>query len=69
MQVGIELPFSRKFELEADTIGLHLMTQACFDPRESPKVFSRLKALGGNDKTFKYLSTHPPCQERIAKLQ
>jgi predicted Zn-dependent protease len=31
--LGLELPFSRKCESEADSMGLTLMSRACFDPR------------------------------------
>ena len=44
------------------------MAEACYDPRESPRVFARLRDLG-NEKPMKYLSTHPPDDERIKKLQ
>lgn len=30
--------------LSADFIGLRLMSKACFDPRESPKMWQRMSA-------------------------
>ena len=65
---GIELPFSRKFESEADSIGLQLMARACYDPNESPRMFQRMEQLQ-ESKNFKYLSTHPPNHERVQELK
>ncbi|KAI9981315.1 hypothetical protein PInf_008973 [Phytophthora infestans] len=40
--VQVDLPFSRKLELEADSIGLRLMAQACYDPRASIQMNTSL---------------------------
>jgi len=66
-----ELPNSRTQEFEADTIGLKLMSKACFDPRASPAMFTRLSQLentkGGVSVSF--LSTHPSGEQRIQRLE
>jgi predicted Zn-dependent protease len=67
-EVLIQLPNSRHNELEADTIGVHLMTKACFDPRESWGVFERLHEAGG-DGGLEFLSTHPSDEARIANIK
>ncbi|CBJ29012.1 metallopeptidase Oma1 [Ectocarpus siliculosus] len=65
-----DLPNSREMELEADFIGLQLMSKACFDPHEMPETFGRMEATTkekGISKGPAYLSTHPADAERIAK--
>ncbi|KAF0684180.1 Aste57867_23830 [Aphanomyces stellatus] len=66
--LGVDLPFSRMHELEADAIGLDLMAKACYDPRASPQMFAdwEKQHLG---TTVKYLSTHPPNTERSSLLR
>jgi len=67
--VGLELPFSRKQELEADHIGLDLMAEAGYDPRAALDFWRRMQAQagGGNGPTF--LSDHPSDANRIAELE
>eukprot|EP00190_Bangiopsis_sp_CCMP1999_P001380 CAMPEP_0198731974 /NCGR_PEP_ID=MMETSP1475-20131203/33114_1 /TAXON_ID= ORGANISM="Unidentified sp., Strain CCMP1999" /NCGR_SAMPLE_ID=MMETSP1475 /ASSEMBLY_ACC=CAM_ASM_001111 /LENGTH=286 /DNA_ID=CAMNT_0044495003 /DNA_START=200 /DNA_END=1057 /DNA_ORIENTATION=- len=62
-----ELPLSRKNELEADYIGLQLMTKACFDPRGSPEIFTKLGqwAKKQSVRVPEYLSTHPADDKRV----
>jgi len=68
--VGIMLPFSRKFEYEADEIGLYLMTQAGYDPREALKFWDNMRRLtAGQKKPPEFLSTHPADINRIKKIQ
>ncbi|CAM9146005.1 unnamed protein product [Chrysoparadoxa australica] len=65
----LDLPNSRELETEADKIGLELMARACYDPREMPKVFSRMAAahnsIARESKIAGYLSTHPSDKTRI----
>ncbi|MEM7730272.1 MAG: M48 family metallopeptidase [Pseudomonadota bacterium] len=63
-QYGYALPFSRKHESEADYIGLILMARACYDPRESPRLWERMAAAGGATPP-EFQSTHPSPQTRI----
>jgi predicted Zn-dependent protease len=68
--VGLILPFSRKFEYEADEIGLYLMTQAGYDPRQAIPFWENMRRLSQNSrKPPEFLSTHPADRNRIAKLQ
>ncbi|ESR23399.1 M48 family metallopeptidase [Lutibaculum baratangense] len=66
-QFGILMPFSRVHESEADRIGLVLMAQACFDPREAPELWRRMARAAG-DGPPEFMSTHPAPQSRIENL-
>lgn len=70
-RLTLDLPYSRRLELEADAIGLSLMAAACYDPAASPRMFTRLAALnkGGSGAAARLLSTHPVFDDRIARLQ
>jgi predicted Zn-dependent protease len=69
--VGVELPFSRKQESEADYIGLLYMARAGYDPEESVRFWERFaehnQKAGGD--TIWFLRTHPLDEDRIRKLQ
>lgn len=69
MQVGVQLPFSRTHESEADLIGLSLMAQAGFDPRQSVDLWQNMEAASGGQRQPELLSTHPAPQSRIENLQ
>jgi predicted Zn-dependent protease len=66
-QYGVLLPYSRNQELEADRIGLQLMAQAGYDPRETLAFWQRMQQQGGEPPAF--LSTHPTPGNRIEQLQ
>lgn len=68
-QYGVLLPFSRKHELEADSIGLSLMAKAGYDPREAPRFWDRFSALKQGDQSLEFLSTHPDDERRRNQLQ
>ena len=55
------LPMTRKMETEADYIGLMMMAEACFDPREAVGYWRRMEHLHrhGGHEIPEMLSTHP----------
>ena len=68
VQVGVELPFSRTHESEADLIGLQLMAKAGFRPEQSVKLWENMAKASGRGQP-ELLSTHPLPSTRISNLQ
>lgn len=66
--VGLELPFSRQQELEADRIGLTLMARAGYDPRTALAFWQRM-AQASKGAPPEFLSDHPADERRIAQIQ
>jgi len=66
-QVGILLPYGREQEREADLIGLDLMADAGFDPRESIALWQSMAKAGGGEPP-EFLSTHPSHGTRMQDL-
>jgi len=77
--VGVSLPFNRKQESEADYVGLRLMAQAGYDPREAVPFWER---MSGCPRQFigklcfrsqaiipEFLSTHPSDITRINQIE
>jgi predicted Zn-dependent protease len=67
-QVGVILPYSRDNETEADIEGLRYAIRAGYKPEEAPRLWDRMAKLSGSG-TPKWLSTHPPSEERSQKLR
>ena len=64
---GIQLPFSRLDESEADRVGLEYMAKAGYDPREAVRLWERMGALD-NSRPPEILSTHPDPANRAKAL-
>jgi predicted Zn-dependent protease len=77
--VNVSLPFNRKQESEADYIGLRLMAQAGYDPREAVPFWERMSGCPRQmlDKLCfrsqqaipEFLSTHPSDVTRINQIE
>jgi predicted Zn-dependent protease len=67
--LGVQLPFSRGQESEADHIGLVLMAQAGYDPREAIPFWERMAGGKQGQEPPQFLSTHPSGSTRIKQLQ
>ena len=64
--------FSRDNEREADEIGMQLMADAGYDPREAPKTWEALlaeRAAMKDPGPGIFFATHPPTEERVAALK
>jgi metalloendopeptidase OMA1, mitochondrial len=69
-QVGVELPFSRSNESEADHIGLVYMARAGYNPEDAVKFWQRFaEANGKSGGQLWFLSTHPVDEKRIQQLK
>lgn len=68
-QVGVQLPFSRTHESEADLIGLDLMAKGGFNPEQSVTLWQNMSAASGGERPLELLSTHPSPDSRIENLQ
>ena len=62
------LKYGRNQELEADEMGLYLMSMAGYDPREAQPFWQRMEAGSSGSKQPEFLSTHPNPDTRRADL-
>ena len=67
--IGIDNPFGRKQETEADYLGLIFSSLAGFDIRESVKIWERMKEAHKGQETPEWMSTHPSSARRIVALK
>ena len=65
---GIDNPFGRKQEREADYLGLIFSSLAGYDIRESVKVWERMKEAQKGQEPPEWMSTHPSSAKRIVSL-
>ena len=68
-QFGLDLPFNRRQESEADYLGLIFSSLAGYDINESYKVWERMKEDMGGSGPSEFFSTHPSPDNRIKKLK
>lgn len=64
---GVILPYSRMQELEADRLGVSLMTRAGYDPAGALSFWARM--AGDGVEAMEWMSTHPADGRRLAELQ
>ena len=66
---GIDNPFGRKQESEADYLGLIFSSLAGYDIRESVKLWERMKQSFKGQEPPEWMSTHPSSDKRILTLR
>lgn len=62
------LPNSRQHETEADRIGVELAARAGYDPRAAITLWQKMGQASNGEPAFKFLSTHPPREDRLSDL-
>ncbi len=63
------LKYGRKQELEADEMGLYLMSMAGYDPRQALPFWHRMESVStGSQRPPEFLSTHPSPDNRRADI-
>ncbi len=77
--VNVSLPFNRKQESEADYIGLRLMAEAGYDPREAIPFWERMSGcprqmigkvcFRSQQAIPEFLSTHPSDETRMNQIE
>ena len=68
-QYGLNLPFSRNQESEADHIGLLYMARAGYDPHEAEAFWKRMDEKTGSHQPPQYASDHPSNGVRIQQIE
>lgn len=68
-QVGVELPFSRQQESEADRIGLVLMAKAGYDPARAVDFWQRMVEHSKGKEPPAFLSDHPSSEDRVEAIK
>ena len=63
------LKYGRNQELEADEMGLYLMSMAGYDPRQAYPFWERMESSSDGNRPPEFLSTHPSPENRRADLQ
>ena len=66
---GIDNPFGRTQEREADYLGLIFASLAGYDIRESIKIWERMKEAHKGQEPPEWMSTHPSSERRIEALK
>ena len=65
---GINNPFNRKQESEADYLGLIFSALAGYDIRETTKIWERMKEANKGKEPPEWMSTHPSTSRRIQQI-
>jgi len=55
----LQLKYGRQDELEADTLGVRVMSEAGYDPRQLLEVMKILEAASGGRRQSEFMSSHP----------
>lgn len=62
------LPYSREYEMQADTLGAQIMANAGYDPRDLASMFKTIERASGGSNGPDWFSTHPNPQSRYDNI-
>ena len=65
----VNMKFGRADELESDSLGVKIMSQAGYDPHAMIEVMQILDEASAGNRPPEFFSTHPNPQNRIAAIQ
>ncbi|VTU05862.1 M48 family metallopeptidase [Actinobacillus porcinus] len=68
VQLGVDMPYSRSNETEADEVGLILMAKSGYNPQAAPNLWKKMQAASGSGGGGIF-STHPSDESRQENLQ
>ncbi|MDO5614658.1 MAG: M48 family metallopeptidase [Cruoricaptor ignavus] len=63
------LKYGRSQELEADQMGLYIMSMAGYDPRGAQPFWHRMESASSGSRQPEFLSTHPSPESRRADIE
>jgi beta-barrel assembly-enhancing protease len=65
----INMKYGRSDELESDSLGVRIGTEAGYDPRAMIRVMEVLAQASGGSRQPEFFSTHPAPENRSAKIK
>lgn len=81
LETAFGMPMSRKQESEADYIGLMMMAEACYDPKQAINFWQRMEMMERrtemmnrgmgveSERVPEWMSTHPSNENRIKSIK
>ena len=68
-QIGLNLPWNREQESEADHIGVIYSARAGYDPMAAITFWQKMEQASKGRRPPEYLSTHPSSETRVKQLR
>jgi len=65
----INMSYGREDEIESDTLGIRIMTEAGYDPRGMIRVMEVLAKASGGSRQPEFMSTHPAPENRSERIK
>ena len=65
----IQMKYGREDEMQSDSLGVHLMSDAGYDPTELIHVMEILEEASGGQEQPEFMSTHPNPGNRAAHIE